>query len=227
MTTEHALIVGVGAGLRAALARAFPGAGLGVALAARDVARLAGLASETDATVHACDASDPRAVQDLFASLDATVGTPDIVIYNPSARVRGAITDIDAEAVRAALMVSCFGAFLVGQAAARRMLPRGSGSIFFTGATAGIKGFARSASFAMGKFGLRGLAQSMARELGPQGLHIAHFVIDGSIGAAGNTGPEDRQLDPDAIARSYLAVHRQHRSAWSEELAVRPWVERF
>jgi NAD(P)-dependent dehydrogenase (short-subunit alcohol dehydrogenase family) len=128
--------------------------------------------------------------------------------------------------------VSAYGGFLVAQAAAKRMLERGAGSLFFTGASASVKGYAESAPFAMGKFALRGLTQSLARELGPKGIHVAHFVIDGGIlrkGADPRAAArgEDGMLDPDAIAQTYLDVHRQHRSAWSFEVDLRPWGERF
>jgi NAD(P)-dependent dehydrogenase (short-subunit alcohol dehydrogenase family) len=128
-------------------------------------------------------------------------------------------------------MVTCFGGFLVGQAAARLMLEQGRGSIQFTGASASVKGYVNSAPFAMGKFALRGLVQSMARELAPKNIHVAHFIIDGGIGrsddprAAGRG--TDGLLDPDAIAETYLAIHRQHRSAWTWEVELRPWVETF
>ena len=166
----------------------------------------------------------------LFAAV-GEIGDPDIVVYNPSYRTRGPITELDASEVEKALMITGFGGFLVGRAAARRMLARGTGTILFTGASASVKGYVNSASFAMGKFALRGLAQSMARELAPKNIHVAHFVIDGGIGRAGDSrgtgrGP-DAMLDPDAIARTYLAVHRQHRSAWTWEVELRPWVETF
>jgi len=220
MAQESALIVGAGSGLSAAIARLCAHDGMAVALAARNTDKLGGLADEIGATTHVCDVVDPQAVDRLFADLD---GVPDLVVYNPSARERGPLVELDRERVARALMITCYGGFLVGQAAAKAMLPRGSGSIQFTGASASVKGYARSASFAMGKFGLRGLAQSMARELQPQGIHVAHFVIDGGIGET----DEDRMLRPDAIARTYLDVHRQHRSAWSWEVAMRPWVENF
>jgi NAD(P)-dependent dehydrogenase (short-subunit alcohol dehydrogenase family) len=175
----------------------------------------------------ACDASDPASVQKMFATADSMIGTPDIVVYNPSARVRGPVSEIDARAVRDALLVTCYGGFLVTQEAARRMLARGTGSVLLTGASASVKGFANSSSFAMGKFGLRGLAQSSARELAPHGIHVAHFVIDGGIRSQSATSDGDSQLDPDAIARSYLDIHRQHRSAWTWEIELRPWVEKF
>ncbi|MGC6452696.1 MAG: SDR family NAD(P)-dependent oxidoreductase [Candidatus Puniceispirillaceae bacterium] len=228
--SESALIIGAGSGLSAALARQCHAAGMAVSLAARDGAKAADVAAETGAALHRCDASSIEDVAALFASLDATTGTPDLVVYNPSARIRGPITELDPEETRAAIETTCFGAFLVAQQAARRMLERGSGSIFFTGASAGVKGFANSSVFAMGKFGLRGLAQSLARELHPQNIHIGHFVIDGGI-ASDRTDRQDdgadRMLDADAIAESYLQFHRQHRSAWSWEIELRPWIERF
>lgn len=223
MTTQYrsALIIGTGPGLSASLARLFARNGLAVAVAARNAEKLAPLAAETGASAHACDGADPAAVERLFAEVEARQGAPDVVVYNASARARGPITDLDPEAVRRAMEVSAFGAFLAAQQAARRMLPAGRGAILLTGATAGVKGFANSSSFAMGKFALRGLAQSLARELAPQGVHVAHFVIDGGIGA-GNT-----QLSPDAIAETYWHVMHQHRSAWSWEMEVRPWVEKW
>ena len=228
--SESALIVGAGSGLSAALARQCHAAGMAVSLAARDGAKAADVAAETGAALHRCDASSIEDVAGLFTLLDATIGTPDLVVYNPSARIRGPITELDPEATRAAIETTCFGAFLVAQQAARRMLERGSGSIFFTGASAGVKGFANSSVFAMGKFGLRGLAQSLARELHPQNIHIGHFVIDGGIASDGPDRQDDgadRMLDADAIAESYLQFHRQHRSAWSWEIELRPWIERF
>ncbi len=228
---ETALIVGAGSGLSAALARLFAKEGMRVALAARQPDKLSTLAAATGARCFACDASKRDEVEALFAGLAAAIGTPDIVVYNPSARARGPIAELDPNEVLHALMVSCYGGFLVGQQAARAMLGRGSGSILFTGASASIKGYARSAPFAMGKFGLRGLAQSMARELAPKNIHVAHFIIDGGIrraddARAAERGP-DGTLEPDAIAQNYLNIHRQHRSAWSWEVELRPWVEPF
>jgi NAD(P)-dependent dehydrogenase (short-subunit alcohol dehydrogenase family) len=229
--TETALIVGVGSGLSAALARLFTRERMRVALAARRVDKLAPLVAETGARAFRCDASRREDVDALFGALDAELGTPDIVVYNPSTRARGAITELDPDEVRDALIVSCYGGFLVAQAASRRMLKRGSGTLLFTGASASVKGYARSSPFAMGKFGLRGLAQSLARELAPQNIHVGHFVIDGGIGRAddaraGERG-SDALLDPDAIAAEYLHLHRQPRSAWTWEVELRPWVEKF
>jgi NAD(P)-dependent dehydrogenase (short-subunit alcohol dehydrogenase family) len=228
---EHALIVGVGRGLSASLARLFARNGMGVALAARNVDKLDALVKETGARAYDCDASDPASVARLFQRFDKDFGTLDVAVYNASGRSRGPVVELEPAAVAQALMVSCYGGFLVAQQAAKRMLARGHGSILLTGASASVKGYAQSASFAMGKFGLRGLAQSMARELAPQNIHVAHFVIDGGIrqgpdDARGGTHP-DALLSPDAIAETYLAIHRQQRSAWTWEVELRPWVEKF
>lgn len=227
-TYRSALVVGAGDGLSASVARALAGAGLRVALAARNVEKLGPLAAEVGATTHGCDVSDPRQVDALFAAMDAGPGgAPDVVIYNPSARVRGPLVELDRIGVANALAVTAYGGFLIAQAAAQRMLPNRHGAILFTGASASVKGYAGSAPFAMGKFALRGLAQSIARELAPEGIHVAHFVIDGGIRPPGRDDAEDGMLDPDAIARSYLHVLQQDRSAWTWEVELRPWVERF
>jgi len=226
---RSALIVGAGDGLSASLARLFARDGMSVALAARNIGKLEKLAAETGASTLACDASKPAEVAALFNTLDKH-GAPDVVCYNASGRVRGPLIELDPEAVAQSLGVTAFGAFLVAREAARRMLQKSHGAILFTGASAGVKGYPRSAPFAMGKFALRGLAQSMARELHPQGIHVAHFVIDGAIRNPGRAEPPERpdsMLDPDAIARAYRGVLRQDRSAWSWEVEVRPWVETF
>jgi NAD(P)-dependent dehydrogenase (short-subunit alcohol dehydrogenase family) len=229
--TETALIVGAGSGLSAALARLFAKEGMRVALAARQTEKLAGLARETGARTYRCDASRRAEVDALFAALAAEVGAPDLVVYNASRRARGGIAEVDPDEALEALMVSCYGGFLVAQAAARAMLPRGHGTILLTGASASIKGYARSIPFAMGKFGLRGLAQSLARELAPQNIHVGHFIIDGAIGQPGDPRADGRRsdtlLDPTAIAAEYLHLHRQERSAWTWEVELRPWVETF
>ena len=229
-TFETALIVGAGRGLSASLARLFAGEGLRVALAARDAEKLAPLCAETSAKAFACNAVEPDQVARLFSAVEAAIGAPDVVVYNASARARGAVAELVPAEVERAIMVSAFGGFLVAREAARRMVPKGHGVILFTGASASVKGYPLSAPFAMGKFALRGLAQSMARELAPQGIHIAHFVIDGGIRNPGRVEPADRpdsMLDPDAIAAAYLSVLRQPRSAWTWEIELRPWVERF
>ena len=220
---QQAIIVGTGPGLSAAFARLLAREGYTVALAARSTGKLETLAAETGASLHGCDAADPAAVASLFAALP----DPELVLYNASFRVRGPLTELEPEQVRRTLDVTAFGAFLVAQQAARRMLPSGRGTILLTGASAGVKGFARSAPFAMGKFALRGLAQSLSRELHPQGIHVAHVVVDGGIGPAGAPASGDSRLDPDAIAEAMLTLVRQPRSAWTDELALRPWVETF
>jgi NAD(P)-dependent dehydrogenase (short-subunit alcohol dehydrogenase family) len=225
-----ALIVGAGSGLSAALARALATEGIKLALAARSTEDLAALAQQLGALTVACDASRPADVAALFAELDRGFGGPEIVIYNPSYRTRGPLVELDPAEVEKSLMVSAFGGFLVGQQAARRMLPKRHGCIMFTGASASVKGYAQSAAFAMGKFALRGLAQSMARELHPQGIHVAHMVIDGGIKSARRPEPAGQPaslLDPNSIAASYLHVIHQPHSAWSTEVVLRPWVETF
>jgi NAD(P)-dependent dehydrogenase (short-subunit alcohol dehydrogenase family) len=230
MPYRTAFIVGAGPGLSASLARVLHGAGLQVALGARDTQKLRELAAALGATTVAIDAAHPESVRAAFRSLESSLGAPDAVFYNAGHRLRGAFVNLDPEAVREALAVTAYGGFLVAQEAVRGMLSRGSGALFFTGASASIKGYAQSAPFAMGKFALRGLAQSLAREFGPQGIHVAHFIIDGGIASparAGTAQAPDALLDPDAIARTYLHVLQQDRSAWSFELDLRPWVERF
>jgi NAD(P)-dependent dehydrogenase (short-subunit alcohol dehydrogenase family) len=228
--TRYAIIVGAGSGLSAAIARAAAADGFKLVLVARDIAKLAPMVAELGARAIACDASEPHAVERLFAVAERDFGVPELVVFNAGYRARGSIIDIDPADAEAALRNNALAGFLVGQGAARLMLPVGKGSIFFTGATAGVKGFAGSAPFAMGKFALRGLAQSMARELGPKGIHVAHFIIDGGI--AGTRGSraaneDDVLLSPQAIAETYLGVHKQHRSAWTQEIDLRPWNENF
>jgi len=228
-----ALIVGTGSGISASLARLLAQEGYKLALALRKPDNFARLAAETGAHSFAVDSASPQAVSEMFADLDRSLGAIDVVAYNASFRTRGPLVDLVPADVMRTLEVTAFGAFLVAQEAARRMLPRGAGTILFTGASASMKGYAQSAPFAMGKFALRGLAQSMARELQPKGIHVAHFNIDGSVRNAARgvvetgDGDVDSLLDPDAIAQTYLAVIRQPRSAWSTEIELRPWVERF
>ena len=227
---ETALIVGAGEGLSASLARLFAREKIAVALAARKTEKLGALCRETGAYAYACDAASADDVERLFGMVEREVGVPDLVVYNASARARGAFVDLVPAEVAQAILVSAFGGFLVAQQAARRMLPNKRGAILFTGASASVKGYPQSAPFAMGKFALRGLAQSMARELSPQGIHVAHFVIDGGIRSAVRLEPADRPdsfLDPDAIALSYWNVLCQPRNAWTWEQELRPWVEKF
>jgi NAD(P)-dependent dehydrogenase (short-subunit alcohol dehydrogenase family) len=229
-TYKTALIVGAGEGLSASLARLFAREKISVALAARKIEKLGALCRETGAHAYACNAVDGDEVERLFGLVEREIATPDLVVYNASGRSRGAFVDLVPSEVENAIAVSAFGGFLVAQQATKRMLPNRHGAILFTGASASVKGYAQSAPFAMGKFALRGLAQSMARELSPQGIHVAHFVIDGGIRSATRRDPQDRPdsfLDPDAIALSYWNVLQQPRSAWTWEMELRPWVEKF
>jgi NAD(P)-dependent dehydrogenase (short-subunit alcohol dehydrogenase family) len=227
---KTALIVGTGSGLSASLARLFAKEGLKVAVAARRAGNLEALAKETGARAFACDATQRSEVAKLFSELKEAFGDPDVVVYNASYRTRGPFISLDPAEVEKSLAVTAFGGFLVAQEAVRRMLPHGHGAILFTGASASVKGYAQSAPFAMGKFALRGLAQSIARELSPHGIHIGHIVIDGGIRSQSRQVPPDKpdsMLDPDAIAESYLHLLQQPRSTWAWEIELRPWVEKF
>ena len=222
---ESVLIVGVGSGLSGSLARLCASKDMNVVLAARNIDKLKDFKEEINAQTFKCDSSDIESVSNLFKETDKTIGTPNLVIYNSSTRLKGSITELDPKQTQEAINVTCFGAFLVAQEASKRMLKRKSGSIFFTGATAGIKGFANSSVFAMGKFGLRGLAQSLARELHPKNIHIGHFIIDGGIGRQSIGNYE--MINPDSIAKTYLQFHNQDKSAWSWEVELRTSVEQF
>jgi NADP-dependent 3-hydroxy acid dehydrogenase YdfG len=228
--TDNALIVGAGPGLSTSLAKLFTAEGMTVSLAARDTQKLSTLCDEIGAKAFGCDASDPQSVEQLFQKLSDNGRLPDIVVYNAGAYTRGPVTELDVEAVRNVLMVNAYGAMLVARQAARHMLKKGSGALLFTGASAGVKGYAQSAPFAMGKFALRGLCQSLARELSPQNVHVAHFVIDGGILQPERGAPFDdpeTTLHPDEIAQTYLAIAKQDRSAWTWEIELRPSVESF
>lgn len=222
-TKSAALVVGVGPGLGAALVRRFAREGLAVALAARRVDKLEGLAKETGGRAYACDATSDISVDDLFATVERDLGTPRLVVFNAGGFVRKPVVELTPTEVESCWRACCLGGFLVGRAAARAMLPDGPGTILLTGATAALRGAANFSAFAIGKFGLRALAQSMARELGPQGIHVAHVIVDGSIGE----NAEESRLSPDAIADSYWHLHSQTKSAWTLELDLRPWKERF
>ncbi len=227
---RHALIVGAGGGLSASLARLLAQEGMTVSLAAREVGKLQALCNETGAVAFACDAAGEDSVTALFDELDAQARTPDFVIYNAGYYTRGAIEALPSDEVRNSLGINAFGAFLVARAAARRMQAAGGGVVAFTGATAGIKGFANSSPFAMGKFALRGLCQSLARELAPHNIHVLHFVLDGMIYNPARGTPfdnPDSTLHPDRLAEAYLAAARQHPSAWSWEIELRPSTEAF
>lgn len=224
MNEPVALIVGAGPGISAAFARSLRAGGYRVALASRNLERLRPLADEIGAMPFGTDAASAASLQRLFVDVDAALGEPEVVLYNPSARVRGELLSLEAEAVAAAVHTTAIGAFVVAQEAVRRMLTKGRGALFFTGATASVKGFAGSAAFAMGKFAVRGLAQSLARELSPKGIHVAHFVIDGSV-QQGAARPSN--LTPEAIASSYMAVLAQPKGAWSWEVELRSFDEKF
>ena len=223
---DTVLIVGAGKGLSASLARLFSSKGMKVFLAARNLNKLEDLKKEIKAEIIECDASNVDSVNNLFKEIENKIGTPNLVIYNASWRpIRNNIVDLDPEEVRKAINITTFGAFLVAREATKRMLKRKSGSIFFTGATAGVKGFANSSAFAMAKFGLRGLAQSLARELHPQNIHIGHFVIDGGIGK--NSKEDYEMINPDEIAKTYLDFYNQNKSSWAWEIELRTSVEKF
>jgi len=230
MIKKNALIVGAGSGLSASLARLFTQEKMTVALAARDIGKLQPLCDDIGAQAFQCDASKETDVADLFQKLDDDNLTPDVVVYNAGARVKGPISELEPGAVKQVLLANAYGAFLVAHQASKRMLDAGSGALLFTGASAGVKGYPQSAPFAMGKFALRGLCQSLARELHPQNIHVAHFVIDGGIYSphrGDHHSERDKTLNPDEIARTYLNILEQDRSAWSWEIELRPWVENF
>jgi NAD(P)-dependent dehydrogenase (short-subunit alcohol dehydrogenase family) len=223
MEPKNVVVIGTGDGISGAFARRAHSQGCRVLLASRNVEKLSELAHETKALVFPVDASNPDQLIDLFEFADRELGPLDVVLYNPSARVRGPLIELDPVQVLDAIKVTAWGGFVAGQEAAKRMVKHGYGSILFTGATASVKGMAQSASFAMGKFALRGLAQSMARELGPKNIHVAHFVIDGAVGESS----DDSKLNPTAIAQTYWHVATQPRSAWTWEVELRPYVEKF
>ena len=230
MKIRRALIVGAGPGISSSFARKLAARGVKLALASRSVDKLSAIAAETGAITIPCDAAQAESVEAAFATVDSELGGVDLVLFNASMAARGPLLEQDPAMVEQALRITCFGGFLVAQAAVRRMAAQGHGKLFFTGASASVKGYPRSAPFAMGKFGLRGLAQSVAREFGPAGIHVAHFVIDGGVRSdtrQDSAENPDALLDPDAIADTYIATMDQPRSAWSLEVELRPWVEKF
>jgi len=233
--SKIALIVGAGSGNSAAFARALAADGYRVVLAARNIDKLDALCTRIGAQAIHCDATSVDSVRDLFSTMEQTLGKAGVVLYNASAYTAGSISKLDPELVLDSLLQTAYGAFLVAQQAAIGMQQLGAGALFFTGATASVKGFPNYAPFAMGKFALRGLAQSLARELGPQNIHVAHFIIDGGIASPGRdlqaevgaSNVDDSELEPDAIAQTYMAILQQHRSAWTHEVDLRPWKESF
>jgi NAD(P)-dependent dehydrogenase (short-subunit alcohol dehydrogenase family) len=224
MSKPVALIVGAGPGISSAFGEALVTDGYQVALAARNLDKLRPFAEAISALPLEADASSAPSLVHLFNEVDRSLGPPDVVLFNPSARIRGDLLSLDIGAASVAIQTTAIGALVTAQEAARRMLPRGSGTIFFTGATAGVKGFARSSVFAMGKFAVRGLAQSLARELGPAGIHVVHFVIDGAVVQGSR---ELGAFTPHAIAQSYMAALAQPPGAWSWELELRSHIEPF
>lgn len=232
-TNDVAVVVGAGPGLGAALCRRFVGAGMLVAAAARDKERVTQIAKEAGARGYGCDSTDETAVVELFAAVRRDFGEPSLVVYNAGGYLMKPVIETEAAEFERCWRVGCFGGFLVGREAARGMAAKACGTILFTGATAALRGSANFANFAVGKFGLRALAQSMARELGPRGVHVAHVIIDGQIAAEHRPGrsPKDRAPDAflhdDAIAETYWQIHQQPRNAWTLEMDLRPWVEKF
>jgi NAD(P)-dependent dehydrogenase (short-subunit alcohol dehydrogenase family) len=233
MSREIAVVAGVGPGLGRALAQRLVQGGLQVALLARNVARLGELASSIgpEARPFACDLADPDQVASTFDRIDLELGSPNCVVFNAGNYRPGAVLDISPQDFLDCWKIGCFAGLLVGQQAGRRMADRGSGTILFTGATASLRGSARFVNLASPKFALRAVAQSLARELGPRGVHVAHVIVDGQIRAPGrapgDASAPDSQLEPSAIAEAYWQLHTQPRSAWTQELDLRPWVERF
>ncbi|MDH3234639.1 MAG: SDR family oxidoreductase [Alphaproteobacteria bacterium] len=231
-SNETALIVGVGPALGSALAREFAGDGMAVALAARQSDTVTALADEIGGKAYACDATDEDQVEALFEAVGKDLGAPDLVVFNAGTFSIMSVLETEADHFEDSWKINCLAGFFVGRAAAAAMKARGSGTIIFTGATASLRGGARFHNLAVGKFGLRALAQSMARELGPENIHVAHVIIDGVIDTergramVKDAGP-DGLLDPDAMAGNYLHLHRQARSAWTHELDLRPWAERW
>ena len=225
MSDGSVLIVGAGPGLSASLGRIFKSKGMKIGLAARNTNKLSSIKTELEAEVFECDSTNKISVKKLFTETDLKIGTPNLVIYNPSIRIQKPFIEIDSDEMHQSILVNSFGAFLVAQESAKRMLQRGSGSIFFTGSSASVKGFAKSASFAVGKFGLRGLAQSLARELHPQNIHIGHFVIDGGIGR--ESIGDYQMIHPDHIAKQYLNFYEQNKTTWSWEVEIRSSTEKF
>ena len=225
---EKVLIIGAGPGLSSSLARLCVSHNMQVVLVSRNIEKLKKLKKETNVEIISCDCSNTKNVKELFMKTDNLIGTPNLVVFNAAYRPkRTSIIDLDEEEVQKALQINCFGAYLVAREAAKRMILKKKGSIFFTGATAGVKGFPNSSAFAIGKFGVRGLAQSLARELHPQNIHIAHFVIDGVIAKKPYGHLKFPTIDPDEIAKTYIQFHNQHKSAWTWEIELRTSEEKF
>lgn len=223
---EVAMIVGVGPGLGNALAGRFAAAGMRVAAVSRRGSQPGGGECPDGIRRYACDATVEDQVTETFARIADDLGPPSLVVFNIGTWDRGGILELPVQLFEQAWRTGCLAGFLIGRAAAASMLPRGQGTIIFSGATGSVRGGAGFAAFAVPKFGLRALSQSMARELGPCGIHVAHVILDGMIDTAGDD-PSQSRLAPVDIAESYIWIHRQGRSAWTHELDLRPASERF
>ena len=222
--SETAVIVGVGPGLGSALVKAFAGEGYTVVAAARKATKQSALRDVERVVPVDCDTTQATQVDALFEQA-TSIGPLRVAVFNAGTYERGTVVDTDPAQFERCWRVGAFGGFLVGRAAARHMLPAGQGTILFTGATASLRGGAGFVNLASPKFALRAVAQSMARELGPKGIHVAHVIIDGQIRS--ESGDADAYLDPRNIAAAYVGLHRQHRNAWTQELDLRPWSEKF
>lgn len=244
MSAPVALIVGAGDYIGAAIARRFARGGFTVCLGRRNGDKLIPLVEGIEAEGgralgYAMDARDEDSVVDLFARVEREVGLIEVVIFNVGGNVRFPIRDTTARVFRKVWEMACFAGFLTGREAARHMVPRGRGSIFFTGASASMRGNPGFSAFAAGKAGLRALAQSMAKELGPKNIHVAHLVIDAGVDTAfvrermqqagrdPDTLPPDTLMSPDSVAEAYWLLHQQTRDAWSFEIDLRPFGERW
>jgi len=222
--SETAVVVGVGPGLGSALVKAFAGEGYTVVAAARKATKQSALRDVERVVPVDCDTTQATQVDALFEQA-TSIGPLRVAVFNAGTYERGTVVDTDPAQFERCWRVGAFGGFLVGRAAARHMLPAGQGTILFTGATASLRGGAGFVNLASPKFALRAVAQSMARELGPKGIHVAHVIIDGQIRS--ESGDADAYLDPRNIAAAYVGLHRQHRNAWTQELDLRPWSEKF
>lgn len=241
MPERVALVIGAGDAIGSAIVRAFAERGLTVCAARRNAERLAPLVQELSDAGHrahafSCDARKEEAIIELFANIETTIGEIDVVVFNVGANVPMGILDTDSRKFFKIWEMACFAGFLSGREAARYMTKRGRGTIIFTGATASTRGAAGFAAFASAKHGLRALAQSMARELGPENIHVAHVVIDAAVDTQwiNDNVPESAALklkdgivDPADLAGNYVMLHEQPRNAWTFEMDIRPWIERW
>lgn len=236
-----ALVIGAGDSLGGAIARRFAQDGFEVCLGRRNGDKLAPLVEQITAeggVAHPCaiDARKEEQVIELFDEIERNIGPLEVVVFNPGANIRFSILEMTSRKYYKVWEMACFAGFLTGREAARRMVPRGRGTILFSGATASVRGGSGFSAFAGAKMALRGLAQSMARELGPQGIHVAHVIIDGAIDTPWiremfpdmvASKPEDGLLAPDDIAETYFQIYKQPRTAWTFETDLRPYCEEW